>query len=112
MRCILFGLALLIAGTSQHMAVARGVMKDAAGQIVLCTGHGVQVVTVDHQGQPMEAVQICPDCALTALADTRADVKVAVSADLVWTLVAVEQGPHETRPVVLSPSARGPPVLI
>ncbi|UYV36683.1 hypothetical protein N4R57_17045 [Rhodobacteraceae bacterium D3-12] len=55
-------LALMLAFTGQSMAVARG-MPDATGQIVLCTGSGPLVISVDANGQPTGAAHICPDFA-------------------------------------------------
>ncbi len=77
-------LALLIAGTSQTMATARG-QAAVAGEIVLCIGAQTVVVTVDADGQPTEHPHICPDCALLLL--------VGLSA------------PHEMPPAVLRAAA-------
>lgn len=64
--CLL--LALMLALTSQSMAVARGAAA-ASGKIVLCTGAGPVAVYVDAQGQPTGAPHICPDSALNVLFD-------------------------------------------
>jgi hypothetical protein len=64
-----FFLALLLALTGQSMVVARG-MPDAAGNIVLCTGSGPMVVSVDENGQPVGAPHICPDFAASLFAFT------------------------------------------
>lgn len=61
-------LALMLALTSQSMAVARGA-SAAVGQMVLCTGSGPLAIYVDAQGQPTEAPHICPDSALNVLFD-------------------------------------------
>ncbi|WP_152464279.1 hypothetical protein [Sulfitobacter sp. THAF37] len=58
-----FLLALMLALTSQSMAVARG-SAAATGQLVLCTGTGPLAVYVDAQGNPTGAPHICPDSAL------------------------------------------------
>lgn len=63
--------------TSGAMAVARGQAYDAVGQIVLCTGHGAILVTVDAQGEPIEPPHLCPDCVLAMLADTAVPPVVA-----------------------------------
>lgn len=105
-------LALLIAVTSQQMAVARGTMLDAAGQVVLCTGHGVQTVTIDHHGDPMETVHICPDCAMTIAVSFDAPVAVQTAVVHVQTL---GQTPVCDLQMALVPNAalaRGPPVSI
>ncbi len=105
-------LALLIAVTSQQMAVARGMMMNAAGQVVICTGHGVQTITIDHQGDPIEVVHICPDCALTlaalAQAPTTAPAPVIHMQVLGQTPVRDLQIPS----VPTSAQPRGPPVML
>ncbi|MRU16279.1 hypothetical protein FDP25_12625 [Roseovarius sp. A21] len=71
-----FALALLLALTSQTMAVARGAPAPV-GQAVLCTGTGPVTVLVDADGQPTGQVHICPDCALglfNALTPTQPDL--------------------------------------
>ncbi|WP_052245167.1 hypothetical protein [Halocynthiibacter namhaensis] len=57
-------LSALIIMTSGTMAVARG-HTMAAGQIVICTGYGMKLITVDSDNQPVGPVQYCPDCALS-----------------------------------------------
>ncbi|WP_294613393.1 hypothetical protein [uncultured Roseovarius sp.] len=57
------GLCLLMALTSQTMAVARGAASPV-GTMVLCTGTGPVTVMVDANGQPTGTAHICPDCAL------------------------------------------------
>ena len=54
-----------------HSAGAMLGMRDATGQIVICSGSGPVVVYVDSDGQPAKAPHDCPDCiplALDALA--------------------------------------------
>ncbi len=110
----LFGLtlALLIAVTSQQMAMARGMTKDAAGQVILCTGQGPTVVTLDAQGNPTGPLHICPDCALTF-----ADCVPSVST-LAMQVVHIEtlpQTPARTLQNTVIPTAshaRGPPLIV
>ncbi|MBN2905770.1 MAG: hypothetical protein JXJ18_03570 [Rhodobacteraceae bacterium] len=54
------GLALLLVFTSVSLAAARG-QPLPAGQIVICTGMGLQTVAVDAQGKPVGAAHVCPD---------------------------------------------------
>ncbi|MFK7837719.1 MAG: hypothetical protein AB8B60_16040 [Sulfitobacter sp.] len=54
-------LALMLALTSQAMAVARG-SSAATGQMVLCIGDEAVAVFVDAEGQPTRAPHLCPDC--------------------------------------------------
>ena len=74
-------LALLLAVTGQSMAVARG-MPGAEGSIVLCTGTGPVMVTVDDNGQPVGPPHICPDFAAMLFA-VHAEPPLAVSAPVV-----------------------------
>ena len=111
-RVLTFTLALLIAVTSQQMAMARGTMKDAAGQVVLCTGHGIKTVTIDHNGDPIDVVHICPDCALT-LAEVLPALAMA-------TLPAIHMRTLGQTPVIdlliasipISANSRGPPLSL
>lgn len=108
-RFLTFTLALLIAVTSQQMAMARGTMKDAAGQVVLCTGHGVQTITIDRNGDPIDVVHICPDCALTFAAAIDAPATVETPVTHMQTL---GQTPVRDLQIALIPTAahaRGPP---
>ncbi len=50
------------------IASARPLMRDIAGQIVLCTGHGPETVFVDQYGNPVDSGPICPEC-LVSLSD-------------------------------------------
>lgn len=63
---VIFGLLLsvIIALTSVSMSLARGQMRDASGHMVLCTGHGPMVVQLGADGEPIERLGICPECAL------------------------------------------------
>lgn len=52
--------------TALAMSTARGQARDAAGAIILCTGHGTVLVYLDATGDPIEAPHLCPDCVLQA----------------------------------------------
>lgn len=41
-------------------------MARAADAIVVCKAHGPDVIVLDWQGQPIELLPQCPDCALAA----------------------------------------------
>jgi hypothetical protein len=62
-RILPFVLALILAMTSQAMAVARGA-ADATGQMVICVGGGTVTIATDASGAPTAAPHICPDCVL------------------------------------------------
>lgn len=107
-------LALLIAVTSQQMAMARGMMVDTAGQVVLCTGQGTITVTLDRDGNVVEGsgeiAHFCPDCALT-FADTP---PAPILADAVFIhMKTLLQTPVQVLQIPLTPTtvhARGPPL--
>ena len=61
-----FALALLLALTSQSMAVARGA-AGVSGSVVLCTGTGPVTILTDASGQPVGPAHICPDCTLSLI---------------------------------------------
>lgn len=104
-------LAVVLALTSQSMAVARGA-NAATGQMVLCTGSGPMAIYVDAQGAPTSAPHICPDSALNVLADFDLPVVLApqtllqVSAQIGLSALALPD-----HPAVVPPS-RGPPLSI
>lgn len=62
-------LSLALALTSLSLAVARG-QGAASGEIVICTGFGLQTIAVDAQGNPTGPAHVCPDgvAALASLA--------------------------------------------
>lgn len=115
-RILSLTLALLIAVTSQQMAMARGMMKDASGQVVLCTGSGPVTITLDAQGDPLNGtggpVHICPDCALTMMAFVDA---APVASSPVIHIQTLTQTPVATLQIHVIPAvthARGPPLTV
>ena len=71
-------LALAVMASSVTMAVARNQPRPI-GEMVLCTGYGMVVVSVDAQGQPTGPMMPCPDCiiSLAGLTDTPAMLPAA-----------------------------------
>ncbi|MGH1415467.1 MAG: hypothetical protein ACRBB0_18410 [Pelagimonas sp.] len=57
-----YALVLILALTSQTMAVAQG-QAAAMGEMEICQGLGVVSVPVDAEGNPTGAPMICPDFA-------------------------------------------------
>lgn len=53
-------LAVMLSLTSVTLAVARG-QAPAAGQIEVCSGLGLQTITVDADGKPVGPPHVCPD---------------------------------------------------
>lgn len=111
-RLLAVSLALLIAVTSQQMALARAVTTDVTGQVVLCTGQGLTTVAVDAQGNPTGPVHICPDCAMSfmeAVAPSAGLTPIVVHMQtLGQTFVTALQTPSVHIPV----HARGPPLSV
>ena len=66
-RFLTLTFVVLIAVTSQQMAMARGVMVDTSGQVVLCTGQGTITVRLDRNGEIVEAAIKLHISVLTAL---------------------------------------------
>ncbi len=104
-------LALMLLATTGAMASARGMMRDAAGQMVLCVGTGAVTVNVDADGQPIEAGHICPDCALGHFDATFAPFQTPVLSERASVLAQdfdaeIAQGRAE-----IYARARSPPVV-
>ena len=104
-------LSLMLALTSLSLASARGTSPDFGVDIAICTGVGVTTITIGPDGEPVEKTVLCPDSvslfaatfAVPALATPEARL-----ADRVDPVVATSL----TAQAELSPSARGPPVLV
>ncbi|GHG17252.1 hypothetical protein [Paracoccus aerius] len=98
-------LILCLVLTGIGLGAARGTIARA-GQVVLCTGHGV--VVVDHPDGPPRT-QVCPDMALSLLAALQVPlVSPSLSRDpvaLVWPVLA-RHAPGRQAPL---PAARDPP---
>jgi hypothetical protein len=106
-----FVFAAVIIATSGAMASARGMARDASGEMVLCVGTGSVTVLMDADGQPLGVAHFCPDCALGALAvvasaDATPRPMVAPSQIQFFTYV----GTSASR-VLLRSHARGPPFV-
>ena len=61
--------------TGLALGAARGQAR-IAGQVVICAGNAVTIMTVDKNGNPVEVPHFCPDMALSLLA------AVAVTAQM------------------------------
>ena len=60
----------LVMVLTAHSASAMMGMRDAAGQMVICTGEGTMTVYVDAEGQPTTPPtppHDCPDCVMLVL---------------------------------------------
>lgn len=104
-------LALMLALTSQSMAVARGAAA-ATDKITLCTGTGPMAVYVDAEGNPTQAPHLCPDSTLHVVFDVdppRADVPLDIVLHRAASLPAVD-APRVVAPV--RPPSRAPPSVV
>ena len=104
-------LALMIAATSLSMAVARGQTR-VAGEIVICTGMGVTVVSVDAEGNPTGPAHICPDMVLAMMAAPPIAAFELEAPGSVSRAHLAEHAPlsrNAERPIA---QARAPPVLV
>lgn len=111
-RILTLTLALMIAVTSQQMAMARGVMKDAQGQVILCSGQGPIVVTLDAQGDPIGPVHFCPDCALKVLAYVDVPITVKTRVIHIQTLTQTTVQTPEILLIPIPAQARDPPLYL
>lgn len=101
-------LALVLALTSQSMAVARG-SAAATGQIVLCTGAGPVAIYVDAEGQPTHAPHICPDSALNVLFEVAKPVLRSPMRVVAFEVVPAYLPSPPTPARIDVPPSRGPP---
>ena len=91
--------------------MARGMAKDASGQVILCTGMGPTVVTLDGLGNPMGPVHICPDCALTMMGFVDAPIVVPMQVVHIQILAQTPVTVLQTPVIPTIAQARGPPVF-
>lgn len=111
-RILNLTLALLIALTSQQMAMSRGMTKDAHGQVILCSGQGPLVVTLNGQDNPIEPVSICPDCTLTLMAHSSTIMIVKPWLSKIQTLLHTPVLKSQILVIPKSVQARDPPLFV
>lgn len=103
-------LVLAVTLTAHSAGAMRG-MRDATGQLVICSGAGPVVIYVDADGQPARTPQDCPDCVNLSM-----DVLAAYPLGLL-----IGQGPYSRvilpdrrelqPPIPFQASARAPPFV-
>lgn len=104
-------LALLVTVTSQQLAIARG-QPHAAGQVELCVGSEVIVISVDENGNPTGPAHICPDVAIAFLVPVALpDLDLAPVVHISKALF-VAQTAQQSSLVHIDAQARGPPVFV
>lgn len=104
-------LALVLALTSQGLAVARG-QGMAVGSAVICVGGGLAVIALDADGQPVGAPHYCPDGVLSFAAVAAPAALAPAPARLI--VIAAALPVAQAAPPALNrlPPARGPPVPV
>ena len=101
-------LAFAVALTA-HSAAARQGTRDAAGQMVICTGAGAVTVYVDSEGQPVQPPHSCPDCVMHVLDAVMQPAALPVPAAAGRAMAAAQAAGLFAGHHVLRASARGPP---
>ena len=79
MRSYLTLLLVLAVTLTAHSAGAMRGMRDATGQVVICSGTGPVVIYVDAEGQPARAPGNCPDCITLSMDATTAPEQVQLA---------------------------------
>lgn len=108
---IALALALMLGLTSLTLAMARG-QAPAAGTIEICSGMGLQVITVDAEGNPVGAPHVCPDAIAAFVSVDAPEPKLPVRRvangerlNTAWEVSVAEAD-------CLRATARGPPVFV
>ncbi len=105
-------LALVVAIASLSMTASR-LQAAAVGEILLCTGDGAVLVSVDENGEPTGAPMICPECVLShADAPEMAPLVSAVALRFAGAHVDVEPSVAAPDLYLLDLTARGPPAPV
>lgn len=103
---LLLVLALVVTG--QALAQARG-QAAAVGQMVICTGTGPVMVSVDTEGNPTGPPHICPEGALALFLDGAAPATGHAPVRALFGLARCSESPPSTAQAEIRPSARDPP---
>ena len=107
-RPVSFLLILALGLMSVGFGMARG--QVTTGEMVLCTGQGVVVVSTDASGGPVKSHSLCPDAALSAFAVWVPAPASAKPVRLSFTRMVRPHGrPAMARPRSSAAVARGPP---
>jgi hypothetical protein len=101
-------MALVLIGTGQQMALARG-QATAAGEIILCQGGVAVAVAVDQSGNPVGKRHICPDCAAHFFAATFGPTLVIAPSDRARAAVRVARITNPRSQTPQRTAARDPP---
>ncbi|MEM6758643.1 MAG: hypothetical protein AAF601_04110 [Pseudomonadota bacterium] len=104
-------MAVMLVATSIGAASARGA-APVADSIVICSGHGVELVYLDADGNETRAPHLCPDC-LMHLAGLPSGVAVlALPADAAGAHLRPGYAAQLHVSLRHGPSARAPPAVV
>ena len=111
MRSYLTLILVLAVTLTAHSAGAMRGMRDAAGQVVICSGTGPVVIYVDADGQPARTPGNCPDCIMLGmdLSVAPEQMPMAMPRPKGRTQVPA-QVPNQSR-MILNACARAPPFV-
>ncbi|KIC34303.1 hypothetical protein [Leisingera sp. ANG-S5] len=101
-------LALTVALTA-HSAAARQGERDAAGQMVICTGTGPVTIYVDSDGQPAKPPHNCPDCVMHVLDAVAQPAGLVLPVEICGTVTGDQHAALASVQHILQASARAPP---
>lgn len=110
-RLFALSLALLLAITSQALAVARGA-APASGYAVYCMNGSMVTVAIDADGQPVGEPHLCPDAvagfAVLAAPPPLPAGRMVAGIGVTWPQPLA----HLATAAPAAPQARGPPVRV
>lgn len=104
-------LSTLLAFSGVILAGAKGVPVVQGTDIVICSGVNVTTIKIGPDGEPIENVKVCPE-GHSIFAATFALPALPTPQPRVIATEAMAEPVARTSRDELSPSARGPPVLL
>ncbi|EDZ46884.1 conserved hypothetical protein [Rhodobacterales bacterium Y4I] len=113
-RALRISLGLFLALTvtlTAHSAAARQGERDAAGQMVICTGTGPVTIYVDSEGQPVKPPHHCPDCVVHVLDAVTQPAGLVLPVEVCGTVTAGRQAVPASVQQILRATARAPPAI-
>lgn len=109
-RLISFCLVLCMVATTGAMASMRD-SNAGAQRIVICTGHGPQLILLGVDGEPVEPAPMCPDCTMVLEAGPLPLLTLAARQNAGIAAPVAPAPQSYIGPVHLLALARAPPVL-
>ncbi|WP_240931831.1 hypothetical protein [Parasedimentitalea denitrificans] len=111
MRSYLTLFLVLAVTLTAHSAGAMRGMRDATGQVVICSGTGPVVIYVDADGQPARAPGNCPDCITLGLDLSVVPEQVALAMPRPKGRVQLPAQVRIQSRMILNACARAPPFV-